>query len=155
MNEEILINVTPQETRVALVENAGGRFIDEWPGIEFPDSVCVWTRGLEGGADAMRLPVAHGEGRFVAIDDAALASLEANRQLAVRYKDDINGSTNAIAGICDPSGRIFGLMPHPERYLAWQHHPYWTRLDESVTSGETIGMQIFRNGVEAAHAVGV
>ena len=78
--------------------------------------------------------------------------LEANGQVAVRYgvSDHFNGSVNRIAGICDASGLVFGLMPHPERYLRWTQHPRWTRLSEAQRAGDPPGLQIFRNAV--AHA---
>lgn len=139
---------------VSLVENAGGRFIDDWPRVEIPDSNCVWTRGIDGSTHAMRLPIANGEGRFVAGEPGAIRTLESNGQIAIRYVDNLNGSEGAIAGICDPSGRIFGLMPHPERSLDWRHHPYWTRLSADEMDEETVGLRIFRNGVEAASGVG-
>jgi len=63
----------------------------------------------------------------------------------------VNGSVNRIAGICDRTGLVFGLMPHPERYVEWIHHPFWTRLDGSKRTSETpLGLQMFRNAV--AHA---
>jgi phosphoribosylformylglycinamidine synthase len=141
----------PPEQTVALTENSGARFVDRWVGVKpEPGSVCVWTRGLDGDADAMRLPVAHGEGRLVTGSPAVLAELEASGRVALRYADNYNGSQNAIAGICDGSGLIFGLMPHPERYLDWSRHPYWTRLPEDVRRGTTPGLRIFQNAVEAA-----
>src|SRR6185295_15353426 len=90
-----------------------------------PDSPCIWTRGLEeryAGPrhdNVMRLPIAHGEGRFVAASPSVLERLHANHQVALRYIENPNGSTDDIAGVCDVTGRIFGLMPHPERYLDW------------------------------------
>jgi phosphoribosylformylglycinamidine synthase len=140
--------------RISLVANAGGRFIDDWPRVEVPESNCVWTRDITGSAHAMRLPIANGEGRFVSGEPGALEALEASGQVAIRYVDNLNGSEGAVAGICDPSGRIFGLMPHPERSLNWRHHPYWTRLGGDETGDETVGLRIFRNGVEAASGVG-
>lgn len=153
----------PPEQRCSLTDNAGARFVDRWVGVESPaSSVCVWTRGLtEVGesagqrADLLQLPVAHGEGRFVCHTPRELAELERAGQVALRYTDNFNGSENAIAGICDPSGRIFGLMPHPERYLDWTRHPYWTRLPSQLRQGHTPGATFFRNAVEAALAVGV
>lgn len=148
----------PQE--VALAANQSGRFIDRWVRVEAnAASPCVWTRGLAerfSGAmadDLLRLPVAHGEGRFVPESPAVMQRLEENGQVALRYLDDPNGSVGAVAGICDPSGRIFGLMPHPERYLDWVHHPFWTRLGDDVRQGQTPGLAIFRNAVEAAASV--
>ncbi len=141
----------PPEQSVALAENAGARFVDRWVPVK-PEakSVCVWTRGLNGDADAMQLPVAHGEGRFITASPATIAELEASGRVALRYLDNYNGSQNAIAGICDSSGLIFGLMPHPERYLDWTRHPYWTGLPETARRGVTPGLRIFQNAVEAA-----
>ncbi len=174
-------DVAPKQT-AALSHNAGGRFIDTWVRIAVnPDSPCIWTQGLglcgtgvppvglpDGtkankahGRDAhateddiMRLPIAHGEGRFVTATPDVLRELRNNGQIALTYVDNPNGSEQDIAGICDASGRIFGLMPHPERYLDWTRHPYWTRLVEDVRSGPTPGLMMFQNAVRAARAVG-
>ena len=149
---------TPQQ-EVALTFNSGGRFVDTWVGVKYePASVCVWTKGLaeiggEHAADVSLLPIAHGEGRFATAEAGVLKRLEAAGQIAVRYTDNPNGSEGHVAGICDATGRIFGLMPHPERYLQWNRHPYWTRIDPSVRSGDTPGVRMFRNAVEAAVAV--
>ena len=141
----------PPEQTVALTENAGARFVDRWVAVKpEPASVCIWTRGLTGDADVMQLPVAHGEGRFISASPPVIADLESTGRVALRYVDNYNGSQNAIAGVCDGSGLIFGLMPHPERYLDWTRHPYWTRLPESVRKGTTPGLRIFQNAVEAA-----
>lgn len=103
----------------------------------------------------MRLPIAHGEGRFVTDSPGTLAAIEAGGLVALRYAadDNHNGSQNDIAGICDSTGRIFGLMPHPERYLDWTNHPFWTRLDEADKRGDTPGLMMFRAAVEAATSV--
>lgn len=152
----------PHDQSVALAANAGGRFIDAWVRVVYEaSSVCVWTRGLaETGrgtglvAEASMLPIAHGEGRFVASSDAVIARLESSGQVALRYADNENGSMGAIAGVCDPSGRVLGLMPHPERFLSWQHHPWWTRLDArargGLEGGVTPGLRMFQNAVSAA-----
>lgn len=148
-------DASPAQT-VALAHNAGGMFIDQWVGVEFcAGSPCVWTRGIAerfrgpDRGDILRLPIAHGEGRFVPASAAVLERLESQGQVAMRYTDNVNGSTGAIAGICDASGRIFALMPHPERYLSWLNHPYWTRLGAGTRQGDTPGLAIFRNAVEA------
>lgn len=141
---------------VALAENAGARFIDRWVRVEVPaDTTCLWTRGLTFSPDTMMLPIAHGEGRFIAAAPETITELDRAGQIALRYTqgDNPNGSTSDIAGICDPSGRIFGLMPHPERYLSWFNHPCWTRLDESARMGDTPGLRMFRNAVESARTV--
>jgi len=140
---------------VALAENIGARFIDAWLRVEYPPSACVWTRGLEDldGASAV-LPIAHGEGRFVA-DAGALDALDEGGQVAVRYVENANGSARAIAGICDPTGLVLGLMPHPERFADWRQHPSWTRLDRARLAGPAPGLRFFRNAVEHAAAVRV
>ncbi|MBY0307864.1 MAG: phosphoribosylformylglycinamidine synthase subunit PurQ, partial [Phycisphaerales bacterium] len=66
-----------------------------------------------------------------------------------------NGSTDDIVGITDTTGRVFGLMPHPERYLDWTRHPFWTRLPSSTRQGDTPGLRMFKNAVEAATEAGV
>ncbi len=140
----------PPPLTVALTDNIGNRFIDRWLRVEtVPTSRCIWTRGLAFPAEAMTLPIAHGEGRFVTATPDVLEALESNNQVALRYIDNDNGSQNAIAGICDPTGRVFGLMPHPERYLGWHHHPYATALGENVKQGDTPGLMMFKNAVEA------
>ncbi len=152
----------PPAQTVALADNQDARFHDRWVPVTYEtSSVCIWTRGLteafpaESHADAFHLPVAHGEGRFVTASEAVLADLEAGGQVAVRYGDNYNGSQNAIAGICDASGLVFGLMPHPERFLEWNRHPWWTRLPTSTRAQETPGLRMFRNAVEVASAASV
>lgn len=144
----------PADQSVSLATNGGGRFIDAWVPVQFePSSICVWTRGLSDASeppDAMMLPIAHGEGRFVARDDATLDALERSGQIVLRYQDNPNGSDRAIAGICDPTGRVLGLMPHPERYLSWRNHPFWTSLDRALFSHDPLGLRLFRNAVAAA-----
>lgn len=145
---------------IALTDNARARFIDDWVAVEAaPDSPCVWTAPLAdralgpAAAEIMRLPIAHGEGRFVARDEALLRRLAERGQIALRYRDNPNGSQDAVAGICDATGRIFGLMPHPERYLEWNRHPWWTRLPESSRRGQTPGLAMFRAAVESVAGV--
>lgn len=140
---------------LALAENAGGRFIDRWVRVRVDaGTACLWTAELAAvdDPDAMLLPVANGEGRLIAADAEVLESIERGGRVALRYAEAVNGSANDIAGVCDASGRVFGLMPHPERYLSWLHHPYWTRLDAGVRSGPTPGLRIFAAGVRAAVA---
>ena len=148
---------TPQ---AALAHNDQGVFRDAWITVRGnPRSPCVFTRDLE----MLPLPVRHGEGKFIARDAASLAELERRELVALRYVDpetgeatqdfpaNPNGSTNAIAGICDPSGRLFGLMPHPEAYLSPYNHPHWQRQKiNGVLPAEGLGARIFRNGVEFA-----
>ena len=140
--------------RVTLTFNDSGRFEDRWVSLKAnQDSPCVFTRGLEG----LYLPVRHGEGKFVTRDASVLERLHAGNQVVLQYSDEHysgpveeyplnpNGSVDAIAGICDETGRLFGLMPHPEAYLHYTNHPRWTR--ESLPE-EGMGLHIFRNAVE-------
>ncbi|NIY45323.1 MAG: phosphoribosylformylglycinamidine synthase subunit PurQ, partial [Gemmatimonadetes bacterium] len=105
-----------------LTHNDGGRFENRWTYLKVdPESPCIYTRGLEG----IYLPVRHGEGKFVAASAELLDTLEQQHLAALVYSDagyraatmeyplNPNGSERAIAGICDQSGRLFGLMPHP------------------------------------------
>jgi len=140
----------PPAPVASLAPNARGRFADRWTRVEFPPSRCIWTADLVGSDRAFVLPSAHGEGRFVVDDPAVLDWLERDRHVAVRFldADNFNGSMNRIAGVCDASGLILGLMPHPERFTRWNQHPFWTRLDARDTERhETIGLQMFRNAV--------
>ncbi len=138
---------------VALAENEGARFVDRWTRVEFPPGGrCVWTRNLDLSPETGLLPIAHGEGRFVAESRGLMERLERNGQVAVRYAegDNPNGSAGRLAGICDASGLVLGLMPHPERYTRWTHHPWWTRLDLRADDGVPPGLQMFRNAVAYA-----
>lgn len=151
----------PIEPTVALSANDSGVFIDRWVGVapatDSGGDRCIWTRGLaerlaSGDCDAttMMLPIAHGEGRLVARDDGVLAALGAGGHIALRYTEPVNGSQGDIAGLCDATGRIFGLMPHPERYLDWTRHPAWTRLGATVRGDAiTPGRLIFETAVAA------
>jgi phosphoribosylformylglycinamidine synthase len=139
----------PASATVALADNASGRFADRWTRMEIPrETICIWTRGLACDAPDDLLPSAHGEGRFVA-PTSVLDRLDAAGQVAMRYADseNFNGSARAIAGICDASGLVFGLMPHPERYTRWTQHPRWTRLAPDSMRHEPLGLRVFRNAV--------
>lgn len=128
-----------------LADNVAGRFIDQWLSLEVPaETVCIWTRGLT----SLDLPIAHGEGRFVPANDQVLNQLRDNAQIALRYAEgqNVNGSVDRIAGICDPTGLVLGLMPHPERYTHRTHHPNWaaTPADSAWTPP---GLRFFQNAV--------
>lgn len=144
--------LAPPRQSVSLTENQNARFIDAWIPIQLerPER-CVWTEGLDPRmpSDVLQLPIAHGEGRFVT-DPETLRMLEASGHVVMRYGDNVNGSVGSIAGICDATGRLFGLMPHPDRYTRWSLHPYWTRLEEATRRGEAPGLTMFRTAVEAA-----
>lgn len=144
---------------VTLTANDRLGYRDAWVTVKAdPASPCVWTRGI----DRMDLPARHGEGKFLARDEALLERLQKQRLIAVRYVDEQgeptqawpanpNGSPDAVAGICDPTGRLFGLMPHPDAYLYGFSHPHWTRRKaEGGVSLRGEGLRIFQNGVDHA-----
>ena len=107
-----------------LAWNDCGSFVDRWVPLRAQDSKCIF---LPPG-ERLMLPIAHGEGKFVTRDAAALEKIRSGGQVAVRYDgDNPNGSVDDVAGICDPTGRVFALMPHPERFVDVTQHPTWTR----------------------------
>lgn len=139
-----------------LTNNDSGKFEDRWVSLQVnSSSPCIFTRGLAG----LYLPVRHGEGKFVTRDAESLEGIEKNNLVALRYSRadflsptmeypyNPNGAVNAIAGICSPSGRILGLMPHPEAYLHYTNHPRWTR--ERLPE-EGMGLLLFKNAVAFA-----
>ena len=133
---------------LTLANNDSSRFECRWVYLSVDKkSPCVFTKGI----DALYLPIAHGEGKVVA-EPKALRGLNvvlryADREGNIRadYPHNPNGSVDNIAGICDSSGRIFALMPHPERFLRWTQHPRWMR-EANRKWGDGFG--IFRNAVE-------
>jgi phosphoribosylformylglycinamidine synthase len=136
-----------------LTHNDCGRFQDRWTYLQVDTaSPCVFTRGIEGGC---YLPVRHGEGKFVA-PAPVLARLEQEHLAVMKYAtadftptmafpENPNGAMNAIAGICDQTGRLMGLMPHPEAFIHRTSHPRWTR-EELPEDGD--GLILFRNAAE-------
>ena len=149
--------------RASLTLNNTGRYEDRWVTLEFDsESPCIWTKGIQ----RIECPVRHGEGRFVMPTDAELDRLSTNHQLTVRYVDPLtesglglsddllpfplspNGSMRNIAGICDPTGLVFGLMPHPEAFYTMWLHPEHTSMNLEDDEWEGSGLQIFRNAVE-------
>ncbi|MBT4585248.1 MAG: phosphoribosylformylglycinamidine synthase subunit PurQ [Phycisphaerae bacterium] len=139
---------TPPDPSVTLAQNTSARFIDKWVEFVVPSNTrCVWTKNLEMTPQTSCIPIAHGEGRFVPRDENVMQQLEESGQIACRYgaNDNPNGSVGDVMGICDASGLVLGLMPHPERFLRWTQHPQWTRIE--TQQHETLGLQMFRNAV--------
>ncbi len=141
--------------RTTLSMNTSAKFECRWVDLKVQESPCVFTKGIK---ERIYLPVAHAEGRFTAPADV-LEELESKNQVVFRYvkstyPDNPNGSDADIAGICDPTGRIFGLMPHPERFLMKWNHPHWTRLTETPenASEKGEGLAIFKNAVDYVKA---
>ncbi|MFZ3114300.1 MAG: phosphoribosylformylglycinamidine synthase subunit PurQ [Syntrophales bacterium] len=142
------------EQTVTLTVNDSGRFEDRWVYLRGnPASPCIFTKGITGAY----LPVRHGEGKLVPRDVATLQAITRKelialqyshagyRDVAMDYPANPNGAVSAIAGLCDETGRIFGLMPHPEAYLHYTNHPRWTR-EKLPAAG--LGLAIFKNAVD-------
>ena len=151
-------NIALQQT-ATLTYNDSGRFEDRWIHLRV-DGRSVWTEGLD---KIIYLPVAHGEGKFMTQDQDLLKQLQDNDQVIFRYctadgkvtseyPQNPNGSVDNIAGITDATGRILGLMPHPERHFLFTQHPFWTRLPKKnpTSRGNNAygaGAKIFANGI--------
>ena len=139
-----------------LAFNDSGKFEDRWCYLKAnPNSPCVFTKGIS----TLYVPVRHGEGKFIPGSEETRRMLHENGQVALQYCDaagnvdgsyplNPNGSVDSIAGICDETGRIFGLMPHPEAHLFGLNNPRWAR--EGLAGEEGAGLKIFRNCVEFA-----
>ena len=146
--------------KVALLPNTNARYTTRWVDLEFQKNKSPWLKNIKN----LSLPIAHGEGRFYA-DSSELKKLESNNQIDAKYvcgeiceaqslDANPNGSTDDIAGVINSSGRILGLMPHPERAIAFTQHPHWTYLKEKyLREGKTPpkfgpSLQILKNAVE-------
>ncbi len=134
-----------------LTYNAAGKFEDRWIYLQAMPGNCPFLTGYE----RMYVPVAHGEGNFICREPWILKGLQQSGQVVLRFVDangqpgpypvNPNGSQEDVAGICDVSGRVLGLMPHPERHVLPTQHPQWTRLG-LAEQGD--GLRLFRNAVE-------
>ena len=141
-------SVDGERQRLTLAGNDSNRFECRWVYLQVNQkSPCLFTRGIS----TMYLPVAHGEGKVMA-EAETLAELnvvlryaDERGNIQAGYPHNPNGSVDNIAGICDASGRIFALMPHPERFIHWTQHPRWTR-EAPRKRGDGFG--IFLNAVE-------
>ncbi len=146
------------EPRATLTWNTSGMYVDRWVELAVGNSPSPFFAGLQ----SLYLPVAHAEGRFIARDANVLEALDAAGQLPLRYAvggktaarellpypHNPNGATANVAGVCDPTGRVLGLMPHPERHIDPTQHPHWTRLKAAGTlPKEGDGLAVFRNAV--------
>lgn len=154
----LLLADDEQGPTTTLTWNDRGRYEDRWVHVRSRGEKCVFLRGIE----SMYLPIAHAEGKFVFRDEAVRQRLERAGQLCLNYAAaespptanglgelefpvNPNGSEANVAGVCDASGRVFGLMPHPERHLDPTQHPSWTRRREQPAEGD--GLAVFRNAV--------
>ncbi len=147
-----------------LTWNNHGRFEDRWVHLAVDQTPCVFLKDI----DRMYLPMAHAEGKFVAASETILSELNDAGRLAIRYSRPVedqsgagqggveqgllpfpinpNGADANVAGVCDASGRVFGLMPHPERHIDPTQHPFWTRRKEQPEFGD--GFRMFQNAVD-------
>jgi phosphoribosylformylglycinamidine synthase len=143
----------PSPCAATLTKNDSGHYESRWVRMAPASRLSPFVTDSE----AIELPVGHGEGKFVVSDPRALEALDAAGQVVLRYVDDAgrptqaypanpNGSQGAVAGLCDPTGRVFGLMPHPDRFTDPLHHPRWTRR---ALTREPDGLRLFRNAVDA------
>lgn len=139
------------QQRVSLTTNDSGHYEDRWVFLKLNQkSPCVFTKGIE----YLLVPVRHGEGKFVPKDEATLNELKEKNQIVAQYVDEKgnlagfphnpNGSVENVAGICDASGRIYGMMPHPEAFNIPENCPYWVKGNVR----EPLGLRIFKNAVE-------
>ncbi len=148
----VLLPDRADEPIATLTLNDSGKFEDRWIYLRVVGDKCVFLRGIE----QMYLPIAHAEGKFVARNQATLNKLDTAGQLVLRYAPppeiqnselpyphNPNGAQLNVAGLCDETGRVFGLMPHPERHIDPTHHPRWTR--EQRDRGD--GLAVFENAI--------
>lgn len=133
-----------------LTANDSGRFEDRWVNLRVNQiSHCIFTKDM----DKIYLPVRHGEGkcivdtkengaRMIEQGHIVMQYADENGAATEKYPDNPNGSINAVAGLCDETGRIFGLMPHPEAFVHYTQHPRWTREALEIEGG---GLRLFKN----------
>ena len=136
---------------VTITYNDSGKFEDRWVYLAPQSERCVF---IERGRQ-IYLPIAHGEGKVVTKDQATLERLKSEGRIAFKYVDkdgqegeypvNPNGSIESIAGLTDGTGRVLGLMPHPERFVRATQHPRWTRREKDA---DPDGMTIFNNAVK-------
>ncbi|MGI8979612.1 MAG: phosphoribosylformylglycinamidine synthase I [Pirellulaceae bacterium] len=152
----VLLPDRADEPIATLTNNDSGKFECRWIHLAVEGGKCVFLQGIE----RLYVPIAHAEGKFVARDQMTLDSLEKNGQLCLRYCEETsafrfplsaplpyptnpNGAQRNVAGVCDETGRVLGLMPHPERHIDPTQHPRWTR--EQHERGD--GLAVFENAV--------
>ncbi len=135
------------QQNATLTQNDSGRFQCEWVPVKNEKSRAAWLNALP---NQFQLPIAHGEGKFVAKNAELLKQIEKNHQVILRYAGNPNGSQNSIAGICNEMGNVVGLMPHPERYVTHFQHPAWSKLKSTK---ETPGFLFWKGAVKYAKSI--
>ncbi len=130
-----------------LTHNDSGRFQCEWVGMKTEKSAATWLKEIPATFD---LPIAHGEGKFIALNAAVMKKLKANKQIVFKYSNNPNGSDEDIAGICNPAGNVVGLMPHPERFVSKYQHPNWPVRKARVNDESGDGFWFWKSAVDYA-----
>jgi phosphoribosylformylglycinamidine synthase len=143
--------MNPSPYQATLGNNDSGKFEDRWIRLKVSSLKSEFLKEEE----YIELPIAHGEGKFLPSDAESMKRWEQGGQLVLKYVDaegreagypwNPNGSTSSVAGICDPTGRVLGLMPHPERFQDATNHPQWTRRGGDVRPD---GLKFFQNAFE-------
>jgi phosphoribosylformylglycinamidine synthase I len=151
MKTNLLVAADENGATATLTLNDSGKFEARWVRLSVGPNRCVFLQGIR----EMELPVAHAEGKFVVRDAKIFASLDDEKRVVMRYAakpgagsvsypDNPNGAMGDIAGVCDETGRVFGLMPHPERFVDPMQHPRWTRESHREVGD---GLKVFQNAV--------
>lgn len=145
------IDSTSSRQQITITNNDSGKYEDRWVYLEPSSGKCVFIDPNK----RIYLPIAHGEGKVVFESDEIFEKVKADDRVVFRYVDEDgnfggfpinpNGSTDSIAGLCDSTGRVMGLMPHPERFVRHTQHPHWTRLKDKTRND---GRTIFDNAVK-------
>ncbi len=145
---QVLIRMGIFGKDISITNNIQGKFISSWIKVTPSGNRCIWLKGL-GTVD---LPIRHAEGRIIISSDRRAETFAKMERLGVsclRYEGDPNGSEERLAGLCDPTGRIFGLMPHPESFVRWTSHPEWT-VQPGRASAPGQGLALFENAYQEA-----
>jgi phosphoribosylformylglycinamidine (FGAM) synthase-like amidotransferase family enzyme len=135
-------------TDISITHNVQGKFLNAWVKVTPSGSKCVWLKGI-GTID---LPIRHGEGRLLVAPSRrseTFDKMERQGMTCLRYEGDPNGSEDRLAGLCDTTGRILGLMPHPEAFIRWTAHPEWT-AQPGRASAPGHGLALFENAYAEA-----
>ncbi len=133
---------------ISITRNAKGKFINTWVKVTPNGSQCVWLKGL----GTLDIPIRHGEGRIIigpSRRSEVLGKMDRYGMTCLKYEGDPNGSDERLAGLCDMTGRLFGVMPHPEAYIRWTSHPEWT-LQAGRANSPGQGLMVFENAYKEA-----
>jgi len=145
----LLPDSTQMTQQVTLTHNRQKHFINRWVWVSSPEQNLFF----ENSPERFMLPIRHGEGRLMVPESQEQAMKEALKpHTALSYAEDVNGSFQQIAGLVNAKGTVLGLMPHPEAFVRWTHHPAWTSLSDSEKSETPVGLRVFENMVQATRS---